>query len=124
MILPLFRWRLAGKLGSGTQMWSWIALQDCVRALTWMLNNDLAEGPYNVVSPQAVTNAQFTRHLAQTLHRSNVLAIPKLGLRLALGEMADALLLSSCHAVPKRLRAEGFAFDHADLERFFAHELL
>ena len=122
-ILPLFRWRLAGKIGSGTQMWSWIALQDCVRALTWFLTNDSAEGPYNVVSPQAVTNAQFTRHLAQTLNRSNVIAVPKIALRIALGEMADALLLSSSQAVPKRLREEGFEFNYPDLERFLVHEL-
>ncbi len=123
-VTPLFRWMLGGRLGSGKQYWSWVALEDCVRALVWMLENDTAVGAYNVVAPAPVTNAEFTKQLAAVLNRPVGPPAPKFALRLAMGEMADALLLSSCRAMPERLQAAGFRFKHADLQSCLRAELL
>lgn len=117
-MLPLFRWGLGGKLGSGTQFLSWIALDDCVQALLFLLNRTDAKGAFNVVSPSPITNLEFTRVLATAVHRPALLPTPKLLLRLALGEMADALLLSSCRAEPNRLRQLGFEFKYPELKSY------
>ncbi|HBE67421.1 MAG TPA: TIGR01777 family protein [Planctomycetaceae bacterium] len=122
-VLPLFRRFLGGRLGSGRQYWSWISLEDCVRAIIWMLRSSQAEGPYNVVSPNPVTNADFTRDLAKAVGRPVSLPVPEFALRLAMGEMADALLLTSCRAVPSRLLADGFTFNDPQLYEFFESEL-
>lgn len=116
-MLPIFKMGLGGRLGSGNQYWSWICLEDCCRAIEFLLNNPQASGAYNVVSPEAVTNRQFTQALAQCLNRPAFLPTPALALRLALGEMADGLLLSSCRAKPERLLELGFKFQHPDLLR-------
>lgn len=123
-VTPLFRWMLGGRLGSGKQYWSWVALEDCVRAIIWMLETDAAVGAYNVVAPAPVTNAEFTQQLAAVLNRPVGPPAPKFALRLAMGEMADALLLCSCRATPDRLQAEGFQFKYADLQSFLRAELL
>lgn len=122
-MLPIFRWRLAGRLGSGTQYWSWIALPDVISALVWMMREPSAAGPYNVVAPEAITNAQFTKTLAKALGVSALVPAPAWGLRLALGEMADALLLCSCRVVPQRLTDAGFPLQHPQLAPFLADEL-
>lgn len=122
-MLPLFRWMLGGRLGSGKQYWSWIALPDVVSALEWMLRDDAASGAYNVVAPQSISNLEFTRTLAAQLGVPALLPAPAWGLRLALGEMADSLLLSSCRVVPARLLESGFEFQYAQLQSFLAHEL-
>lgn len=119
-MLPIFRTGLGGRLGSGSQYWSWIALEDCLRGLEWLISNGSANGPYNFVSPNPVTNAEFTNELAEALHRPALLPAPKFGLRLALGEMADALLLCSCRALPDRLLAAGFEFEHPLLGPYLA----
>ncbi len=122
-VLPLFRRGLGGKLGSGEQMWSWIALADCVSAVQWLAEQTDASGAYNVVAPAAVSNAEFTRILAGVLRVPAFLTVPAFGLRLAMGEMADALLLSSCDARPARLLDAGFQFQFPELEGCFSHEL-
>ncbi len=122
-VLPLFRWMFGGRLGAGTQYWSWIALEDCVRAIVWMLENETASGPYNVVAPQPVTNAEFTRQLAKAVHRPVGLPVPKFALRIAMGEMADALLLCSCRVRPSRLLASGFQFNHSTLQHWLEAEV-
>lgn len=119
-MLPLFRWGLGGRLGSGRQYWSWISIDDVVEGLCWLLENSHASGAYNFVSPQPVTNATFTAQVANAIGRPAVCPAPKFALRLALGEMADALLLTSCRAVPKKLEAEGFAIKHPDLTDYLA----
>lgn len=121
-MLGLFRMGLGGKLGSGNQYWSWISLIDCVRALVWLLEHENAEGPYNLVAPISATNREFTRALASALNRPAFLSVPKFALRLALGEMADALLFSSCRVEPARLLAEGFQFEHSKVEDYFNAE--
>lgn len=122
-MLPIFRWRLAGRLGSGQQYWSWIALPDVISALDWMMHETTAAGAYNVVAPEAVTNAEFTKTLADALGASALVPAPAWGLRLALGEMADALLLCSCRVVPQRLTEAGFVWQYPQLAPFLADEL-
>jgi|688.fasta_scaffold00028_81 uncharacterized protein (TIGR01777 family) len=114
-MLPIFKLGLGGRLGSGRQYWSWICLEDCCRAIEFLLDNPQASGSYNVVSPESVTNRQFTSVLAQVLKRPALLPAPAFALRLALGEMADGLLLSSCRAQPERLLELGFEFQHPKL---------
>lgn len=122
-MLPLFRWGLGGRLGSGRQYWSWIAREDVVSGVCWLLKQPEASGPFNFVSPEPVTNAEFTRVLANAVGRPAVLPAPRIALRMAMGEMANALLLTSCRAVPTRLEAAGFAFRYRQLADYFADKL-
>lgn len=115
MLTP-FRLGAGGVVGSGKQWMSWISLDDAVGALVYCLENHSLSGPVNFVAPQAVTNRDFTRTLGQVLGRPTVLPAPAFALRLALGEMADALLLSSQRVEPARLVAAGYAFLHPGLE--------
>ena len=116
-MLPVFRLGAGGNLGNGKQWMSWISLPDVLRAIEFCMNDGQIEGPVNVVSPQPVTNAEFTRALAHHLHRPAILPAPAIALRAAFGEMADAALLSSTRAIPARLYAAGFVFDDSTLER-------
>ncbi len=114
MILP-FRLGLGGRLGSGQQYMPWVHRTDMVRALIWMLDTDSARGPYNVVSPNPVTNAEFTKTLGKVVNRPTFFPAPAPVLKLALGEMAR-LLLTGQKAVPERLEREGFGFNQPLLE--------
>jgi uncharacterized protein len=104
-----------GRIGSGQQWISWITREDVVAVLRFALENGSIRGPINVVSPQPVRNAEFTAVLAKTLHRPAFFPAPAFALRLMLGEMADALLLSSQRVVPAQLQAFGYHFLHPDL---------
>jgi uncharacterized protein (TIGR01777 family) len=117
---PLFRLGLGGRLGSGRQWMSWISEEDAVAAALFTLENPILSGPVNVVAPQPVTNADFTRELARAVHRPAVLPAPAFALRLAFGEMADEALLASTRALPKRLTQAGFVFTHPTLPEAFA----
>lgn len=110
-----FQFGLGGKLGPGTQWLSWITLDDTVAVLRSALENASINGALNVVSPQPVTNAQFTKTLAATLHRPAVFPAPAFALRLLLGEMAEALLLSSQRVLPAQLQKLNHPFLHSDL---------
>ncbi|MEZ6136306.1 MAG: TIGR01777 family oxidoreductase [Pirellulaceae bacterium] len=121
--LPIFRWCVGGRLGDGQQFWSWIALEDCIRALIWLVNTETAQGPYNLVAPEPVTNQEFTQWLGQSLGKPTWLPTPAFLLRLAMGEMADALVLCSCRAIPQRLQAEGFEFAWPRLQPFLNAQL-
>jgi uncharacterized protein (TIGR01777 family) len=114
MLLP-FRMGLGGPLGSGRQWWSWIALEDLVRAFEHALAVPELRGPVNGVAG-AVTNREFTKTLCRVLRRPMFLPVPRFALKLLLGEMAEALLLASARLEPDRLRATGFRFGHAELE--------
>jgi uncharacterized protein len=122
-MLPLFRFWLGGRLGNGNQYWSWISLADVVRGLYWMLETPTAAGPYNLVAPHPVTNSQFTAALAKTLRRPALLPAPRFALQVLMGEMADALLFTSCRVKPKNLLSDGFAFQHPELEVFLMETL-
>jgi hypothetical protein len=116
MMVP-FKFGVGGRLGSGKQWMSWIALEDVVSILRLALTTRDWRGPINVVAPEPVTNAEFTRELASTLHRPALFPTPALALRLAMGEMADALLLGSQRVMPERLKQAGFRFKHPSLRR-------
>lgn len=115
-LLPLFKLGLGGRFGSGAQWWSWITLDDEVRAIEWLLTNDV-RGPANLTTPNPVTNSEFTRILSAVLSRPGRLPVPRFGPRLLLGsELADALLFTSARVRPVALESSGFAFSHSDLE--------
>ena len=122
--VPLFRLGLGAKMGSGRQHLSWIAIDDIVRVYRHLLTSSDLAGAVNAVSPNPVTNAEFTRTLARVLGRPVVLPfIPRLGPRLLLGEMADELLFSSQRVLPERLLADGFEFRYPELEAALRHVL-
>jgi uncharacterized protein (TIGR01777 family) len=115
--LPLFRFGLGARLGSGQQWLSPISLVDEVAAILWVVDHRL-EGPINLVAPTPLTNRTFTRDLAAVLHRPAVAAVPDVALRMALGrEMADELVLASQRIEPQRLLESGFAFTHPDAKQ-------
>lgn len=122
-MLRAFRMGMGGRVGDGNQYWSWIALADAARAVAHVLENNALRGPVNVTAPHPATNHEFTEALGAVLHRPTLLPAPAFALRLALGEMADALLLSSTRAEPRKLTAAGFAFQHPDLREALEHLL-
>jgi uncharacterized protein len=115
-IATTFKLGLGGRLGSGKQWISWIALEDVLGVIRAALDDERFSGPVNVVAPNPVRNAEFTRALARTLHRPALFAAPAFALRLALGEMAGELLLASQRVQAQKLLAAGFAFRLPDLE--------
>jgi uncharacterized protein len=121
MLLP-FRLGLGGVVGSGQQYFSWIALDDVVGAVLHLLAHGDLAGGVNVVAPAPVTNAELTRTLGRVLGRPTPVPVPALGLRLALGEMADAVL-ASARVRPERLLATAYAFRFPELEGALRHVL-
>lgn len=114
-LLPIFRLGLGGRLGSGQQWLSWIALADAVRAIMFALDTPGLAGPVNVVSPRPVTNDEFTRTLGRLLHRPTVVRIPAGALELVYGEMARQTLLGGQRVAPRRLMQSDFHCAHAEL---------
>ncbi|HXI02861.1 MAG TPA: TIGR01777 family oxidoreductase [Candidatus Saccharimonadales bacterium] len=114
MLLP-FRLGLGGRVGSGRQYMSWVPMDDVVRIVDHVLRRDEISGPVNCVAPGPVTNAKFTSALARALSRPAIFPLPAFAARLAFGEMADELLLSSARVVPRRLEESGYRFLHSDL---------
>ncbi|HTX53150.1 MAG TPA: TIGR01777 family oxidoreductase [Candidatus Baltobacteraceae bacterium] len=112
-----------GRVGSGTQCISWIAIDDAVGAIRHVLSDASVQGPVNVVAPESVTNAEFTRTLARVLRRPAFVPLPAFAARLLFGEMADALLLSGARVMPARLRAAGYTFRFPALEGALRHLL-
>ncbi len=112
-LLPLFRLGLGGRLGNGRQYWSYITLEDEVRALTHLLDSSL-DGPVNLTAPAPATNAEITRAMASALHRPALLPVPAIALRTVLGEFSSEVL-GSARVLPTRLLADGFTFRHPDL---------
>jgi uncharacterized protein (TIGR01777 family) len=115
MLLP-FKLGVGGKIGSGKQYWSWISLDDVCGAIVHCIQAPGLHGPVNVVSPSPVTNLEFTRTLGKVLGRPVIFPLPGFAARLALGEMADALLLASARVEPAKLLTSRFVFKHRDLE--------
>jgi uncharacterized protein (TIGR01777 family) len=114
--LPLFRLGLAGKVGPGRQFIPWIELNDLIYAIHFCLMREDVSGPVNCTTPHPVTNRDYTKTLGRVLRRPTILPAPALALKLALGEMAGPLLLSSLRVEPQRLLQLGFAFEHPGLE--------
>jgi len=115
-MLPIFRLGLGGCLGSGRQHVSWVSRDDAAGAVAHLLERGDLSGPFNVTAPNPVTNADFTRALARTLRRPALFSVPAFALRVALGPMADEVLLASVRAIPARLLQSGFEFRYPRIE--------
>lgn len=122
MLLP-FKLGLGGVIGSGRQYWSWIALDDVVNAFDFAIQNETLRGPVNVVAPDPVTNKEFTKTLGRVLWRPTCFPLPASTARMLIGEMADALLLSSARVVPAKLEKAGFKFQYPGLREALKHLL-
>lgn len=118
-MLPAFRLGFGGRLGTGDQYVPWIHHDDAVAAFVHVIESEELVGPVNVVAPNPVPNADFTKALGHAVRRPTIIAAPKFALRAVFGEMAD-LLLTGQRAEPKRLLAGGFAFDFAHLGQALA----
>jgi hypothetical protein len=122
MLLP-FKLGAGGRIGSGAQFMSWIAIDDAVGATHHALSAESLKGPVNAVAPTPVTNSEFTRTLARVLSRPALAPMPAFAARLAFGEMADALLLASQRVMPARLQGSGYRFRYPELESTIRHLL-
>jgi uncharacterized protein (TIGR01777 family) len=109
-MLPLFRFGLGGKLGSGKQWWSWITLHDQIRAIIFALENPIS-GPVNITTPNPVTNQEFTSALARAMHRPALFPAPAIALKIALGGFSSEIL-GSKKVVPHVLQEAGFVWDY------------
>jgi len=116
LIMP-FRFYLGGYLGSGRQWFPWISLEDAVAAIKFLIESEHLGGVFNLTAPQPVTMKEFCVTLGRILHRPAWLRVPGFVGRLALGEMADEMLLSGQRVLPKRLLAAGFEFKYPDVEK-------
>lgn len=122
MLLP-FQLGLGGVLGNGHQYISWVAIDDVLGAFLHILATPALSGPVNLVSPEPLTNAEFTRTLGKILQRPTILPLPAFSLRALMGEMADSLLLSSIRVCCHRLLETGFEFQYPDISSALRHVL-
>jgi uncharacterized protein (TIGR01777 family) len=122
MLLP-FRLGLGGIVGNGRQYMSWISLEDAVGVIRFALESAALKGPVNTVSPNPVTNREFTKALGTALRRPTLFPMPAFAARLVFGELADALLLSSARVEPLKLTRAGYPFRHPELQSALAHLL-
>ena len=122
MLTP-FKLGMGGKVGSGKQYMSWVAIDDVVGAIKLAMPDESIHGPLNVVSPNPVTNEEFTKTLGEVLSRPTVMSIPAFAARLAFGEVADEMFLVSQRVAPKKLHEAGYQFKHPELESALRHYL-
>jgi len=113
-MLPPFRLGLGGRLGSGHQWMSWIHIEDLVALIVFLLKESTVRGVFNATSPFPVTNRDFTRGLAEAVHRPAIFPVPAFALRLMFGEMSEVLLASQ-RALPDAAQRAGFIFQHPDI---------
>jgi uncharacterized protein len=123
LMLPLFRLGLGGKIGSGRQYVSWIAIDDLAGIILHAINCETLQGPLNAVSPNPITNLEFSKTLGLVLSRPAVFTVPAFAARLAFGQMADEVLLSGAKVLPARLTQSGFRFSFPQLESALRHIL-
>ncbi|MBX7062381.1 MAG: TIGR01777 family oxidoreductase [Pyrinomonadaceae bacterium] len=122
MLLP-FKMGVGGVIGDGKQWMSWISLDDEIRAIEFVLEHEEVRGAVNLVSPNPVTNQQFTAALGEVLYRPTFIPLPEFAVSMLLGEMGDELLLSSTRVVPARLEQLGFEWQFPDLKPALEHVL-
>lgn len=118
MLTP-FRFGVGGRIGSGSQYWAWISLDDAVGVIRDAIDRHDLTGPVNAVAPDPPTCTEFVKALGRTLHRPTILPMPAFVARLVLGEFADAALLASTRAVPARLKAIDYSFTHPTIGACF-----
>ena len=121
-LLPLFRLGLGGRLGSGDQWFSWVALEDYVRVVRFLTEHTQFNGAINVTAPEPLTNAAMTAAMGRVLHRPTLLRAPGFGLRLVFREFGEDLL-GGQRVVPRRLLDAGFVFAHPSFEPALRHVL-
>lgn len=114
-LLPLFRMGLGGKIGSGQQGFSWIHIEDLIKAYQFMIENEKVKGVFNLVAPHVITNADFTRVLGKVLQRPTLFPVPVFGLKMLYGQGAQTLT-QGAYVKPERLLQEGFKFQFYELE--------
>ena len=122
MLLP-FKLGVGGRVGSGRQYLSWIAIDDVVGAISHSILSDAVHGPVNAVAPNPVTNREFTKTLGRVLWRPTIFPLPVFAAHRMFGEMADNLLLASARVEPARLLATGYEFQYPQLEDALRHVL-
>ncbi len=115
MLFP-FKMGVGGVVGSGKQWMSWISLDDVVAIINFAIENENLRGAVNAVSPNPVTNYEFTKALGDVLYRPTILPLPEFAVSMVFGEMGDALLLASTKVLPKRLLDAGFEFNYPNLK--------
>lgn len=115
-MLPIFKLGLGGKIGSGKQWMSWIALEDVLGVIYHVINTPTLSGPVNVVSPHPLRNADFTKILGQMLNRPTFCTVPEFAIKLLLGEMGEELLLSSQRVIPKKLIETKYPFLYPEIQ--------
>jgi len=120
MMTP-FKLGVGGVIGSGEQWMSWVSLDDVVRIINFVLENEDFRGAINVTAPNPVTNEEFTKTLGSVLYRPTFLPLPEFAVHMVFGEMGDALLLDSTRVVPKRLLDAGFEFKYPKLKDALEH---
>lgn len=116
-MLPPFRMGVGGNMGNGRQWFSWVDVEDVSGAIQYILKTEALQGPVNLVSPNPVTNAEFTKTLASVLSRPAILPMPAFAARLVFGQMADELLLASQRLEPAKLMACGYVFQKPVLRK-------
>ncbi len=122
MLLP-FKMGVGGVVGSGKQWMSWIALDDHVAVINYVIENENIRGAVNAVSPEPVTNEEFTKTMGEVLYRPTFIPLPEFAVSMLMGEMGDALLLTSTKVLPKRLEDTGFKFEQPALKGALEHAL-
>jgi uncharacterized protein (TIGR01777 family) len=116
MLTP-FKFGLGGVIGDGKQWMSWISLDDQIEVINFALENEKLRGAVNAVSPNPVTNQEFTAVMGEVLYRPTFIPVPEFAVHLAFGEMGEALLLDSTKVIPKRLLDAGYKFKFPDLKK-------
>jgi len=120
-MVPPFRMRLGGIIGSGKQYISWISIRDLVKIVDFIITRENIKGPVNMVSPIQVTNRQFTESLGKTLNRPTLFKVPAILAKLLFGQMADEMLLTSTRVTPKVLLESGYEFIDQSLDAVLSH---
>ena len=115
-MLPAFRLGVGGKIGSGKQYMSWIAIDDLVQIILFAMTTEALKGPANAAAPNPVTNSEFSKTLGRVLGRPAIFPMPAFAVRLAFGEMGEELLLASARMEPARLLNAGYQFRYPQLE--------
>lgn len=122
-MLPPFKLGLGGRIGDGKQFWSWVSIEDVVGAIEHVIQDESLRGAVNCVAPEPVTNSEFTGTLGRVLGRPTIFPMPAFAARMALGQMADDLLLSSTRVLPRRLQSSGYTFRQPDLATALESEI-
>ncbi len=120
MLTP-FKFGVGGVVGDGKQWMSWVSLDDVVGIINFILEKEDVRGAVNIVSPNPVTNEEFTKTLGSVLYRPTFLPLPEFAVHMVFGEMGDALLLDSTKVIPKRLKDAGYEFKFTDLKKALEH---